>query len=287
MNGVLPVDKPEGPTSHDIVARARRGLGIRRVGHTGTLDPFASGLLLLCVGPATRLAQYLVGLDKAYEATARLGTWTDTLDRTGKVIDSTGAWADLSPDQIRAAFEGQVGQRQQRPPAYSAKKVGGRRAYELARGGETVDLAPIEVEIEQLQVLNIRGPDVSFRLRCSSGTYVRSVAADAGEALGVGAYLTRLRRTAVGSVSIDAALPADQLSERDAAAHRLIAPLEALDHMPVVELAADEVPRIRHGQGVPNLGRAPEGLVALARDRSLVAVAEATDQVLRPRRVLA
>src|SRR5690606_28992033 len=138
--GVLPVDKPEGPTSHDVVALARRALGIRRIGHTGTLDPFATGLLLLCIGPATRLAEYLTGLDKTYEAVARLGVATDTLDHTGEVVQRSDGWQALSPEAVRNAFEEQRGRRLQTPPVYSAKKIGGRRAYELARKG--VELAP-------------------------------------------------------------------------------------------------------------------------------------------------
>ncbi|HSH45652.1 MAG TPA: hypothetical protein VK966_07335, partial [Longimicrobiales bacterium] len=135
MTGILPVDKPEGPTSHDVVAMARRALGVRRIGHTGTLDPFATGLLLLCVGPATRLAEYFSDLSKTYEATARLGVATDTLDRTGSTVSTSEAWRELSPDAIREAFQAEGGTRLQQPPAYSAKRIGGRRSHELAREG--------------------------------------------------------------------------------------------------------------------------------------------------------
>lgn len=286
MNGVLPVDKPEGPTSHDLVAVARRSLGIRRIGHTGTLDPFATGLLLLCVGQATRLAEYLTGLDKTYEATARLGVRTDTLDRTGAVLDDSDAWRDLDDARIRAAFEGQIGQRFQTPPAYSAKKVGGRRAYERARAGDAVALDPVAVEILDLDVLGVDGPDVRFRVTCSSGTYVRTIAADAGASLGVGAHLTALRRTAVGRFAVDTALPVERLTDPAAAAAALIAPLDALRHMPVVELTDEEADHIRHGRAVTAHGRGGEGTVALALNERLLAVADSAGGTIRPRKVL-
>jgi tRNA pseudouridine55 synthase len=287
MIGVLPVDKPEGPTSHDIVAIARRGLGIRRIGHTGTLDPFATGLLLLCVGQATRLAEYLTGLDKTYEATARLGIRTDTQDRTGTTLGTSEAWRDLSEARIYEAFVEQVGHRVQTPPAYSAKKVGGRRAYDRARAGETVDLKPIDVEIQDLHVLAVDGPDVRFRVRCSSGTYVRTLAADAGDTLGVGAHLIELRRTAVGRFTVEAALTVELLADGVTAAAALIPPLAALDHMPAVMLTEEEATHVRHGRSIPADGRVVgPGPVALALAGQLMAVAESDGNVLRPRKVL-
>jgi tRNA pseudouridine55 synthase len=287
MNGVLPVDKPQGPTSHDIVALARRGLGVRRIGHTGTLDPFASGLLMLCVGPATRLAEYLTGLDKTYEATARLGVRTDTQDRTGTTVATSDAWRDLSADAIRDAFAEQVGERLQTPPAYSAKKVGGRRSYDRARAGEALELDAVPVVIRDLEVLDVSGCDVRFRLTCSSGTYVRTVAADAGDALGVGAHLIELRRTAIGRFGIDRALSADRLADTEAAGEALIPPLDALRHLPAVAVTEEEAALIRHGRGIPAAGRGAEGTVVLAFGGSLLAVAESDGSVLRPRKVLA
>jgi tRNA pseudouridine55 synthase len=287
MNGVVPIDKPEGPTSHDMVAAVRRSLGIRRIGHTGTLDPFASGLLLLCVGPATRLAEYLTGLDKRYEATARLGVRTDTLDRTGAVVAEEAGWAELTEGAVRAAFEGQKGRRAQRPPAFSAKKVGGRRAYRAARAGEALDLAVVEVEIRELVVVGIDGPDVRFRIHCSSGTYVRAVAADAGEALGVGAHLTGLRRTAIGGLTVEEAVPPDRIDDAGALAAALIQPLAALRHLPVLELAPTEAAHVRHGRAIGAEGRGGAGLVALAVDGELLAVAESDGDRIRPRKVLA
>lgn len=284
MTGILPVDKPAGPSSHDMVAVARRALGLRRIGHTGTLDPFATGLLLLCLGPATRLAEYLVGLEKEYEATARLGVTTDTLDHTGEVVGESAEWAELAEPVIRAAFEEQAGTRLQTPPIYSAKKIAGRKAYELARAGEAVTPEPVEVAIHSLDVLAVEGADVRFRMRCSSGTYVRAVARDAGEALGVGAHLTALRRTAVGRFRADDAIPPDRLEDPEAVRSALMTPLASLAHLPALELSEEDRTRIGHGQRL-TAGNAPAGLLALVQDGELLAIAESVDGVIRPRKV--
>jgi tRNA pseudouridine55 synthase len=288
MIGVLPIDKPEGPTSHDVVAAARRALGVRRIGHTGTLDPFATGLLLLCVGPATRIAEYFGGLKKAYAATARLGVETDTLDRTGVVTATSGGWQEVDEDGVRRAFDDQVGRRLQAPPAYSAKKIAGRRAYELARDGQDVAPAPVEVEIHELRVVGF-DPDhglVRFEITCSTGTYVRAVARDAGHALGVGAHLTELRRTAIGGFSVDRALPFDGLGDAAAVNTVLVPPLEALAHLPLVRLEEGEEVAVRHGRGIPARGRAPKGTVVLAAGGQLIAVAASDGTSLQPRKVL-
>lgn len=286
MTGILPVDKPEGPSSHDMVAAARRGLGLRRIGHTGTLDPFATGLLLLCLGRSTRLAEYLVGLEKSYDATARLGVTTDTLDHTGALTGESEAWSALDDARVRAAFEEQAGTRLQTPPIYSAKKIEGRKAYELARNGRAVMPEPVEITIYSLEVTAIAGPVVRFRMRCSSGTYVRAVARDAGEALGVGAHLTALRRTSIGRFRVEDALSVDHLDDPTAVRAALVPPLAALDHLPVRALDADEVRRIGHGQRLPAAG-APVGVLVLSTDGELVAVAESDGETIRPRKVFA
>lgn len=285
MIGVLPVDKPEGPTSHDVVAMARRALKTRRIGHTGTLDPFATGLLLLCIGATTRLAEYLTGLDKTYEAVARLGVTTDTLDHTGEVTGRSDSVEQLTPAAIREAFEDQQGRRLQAPPAYSAKKIGGRRAYDLAREGVAVAPDPVEVEIQEIAVIRQEGPEVTFRLRASSGTYVRAVARDAGETLGVGAHLVQLRRTRIGAFDVSAAVPVSRLDDDAAVRAALLAPLASLRHLPVVDVDELEAGRVRHGQALDGRGRAPVGLVALAADHELLAVAESDGARLRPRKV--
>lgn len=286
MTGILPVDKPVGPSSHDMVAMARRSLRLRRIGHTGTLDPFATGLLLLCLGPATRLAEYLVGLDKCYDATARIGVTTDTLDHTGTVIGESEEWAALDEARIRAAFEEQVGTRLQTPPVYSAKKIGGRKAYELARDGRAVTPKPVEVTIHSLEVTAIAGPEVRFRMRCSSGTYVRAVARDAGDALDVGAHLTALRRTSIGRFRVEDALSVDHLDDIAAVRAALVAPLRALDHLPARALDEEEVLKVGHGQRLAAAG-APSGLLALSADGELVAIAESDGETIRPRKVFA
>lgn len=248
--GVLPVDKPAGPTSHDIVDAARRALRERRIGHTGTLDPFATGLLLLCVGAATRLAEYLTGLPKSYTATARLGVTTDTLDPEGTVTRTSDAWRALTPQVVRRAFEAHVGERSQLPPAFSAKKVGGERLYERARRGEEVHAAPAPVIVHALAVLECDLPDVVFALTCSSGTYVRAVARDVGEALGVGAHLTALRRTGIGTHRVEGALPLEDLADPERVRAALLSPLDALAHLARLELRAEDVESVAHGRPV-------------------------------------
>lgn len=288
MIGILPVDKPEGPTSHDIVQRLRRTLGQRRIGHTGTLDPFASGLLVLCVGPATRLAEYLEPLRKTYRATAVLGVTTDTDDRTGDILRVNDAWEDLDGASITRAFTDQMGERMQRPPAFSAKKVDGERLYRRARRGEDVQPAPVPVTIHDLVVESRDGPGVTFRVECGAGTYIRAIARDAGEALGVGAHLAELRRTRVGRYTVDAAAPAAALDDADALASFLEPPLTALEHLPRLDLDDDDARRVRHGSALPRPDSFHhDGPIALALHDELVAVAEITERGLQPRKVFA
>ena len=283
--GVLPLDKPEGPTSHDMVARARKALGERRVGHTGTLDPFASGLLLLCVGKATRLAQFLTGLDKGYEAVARLGVRTDSEDRDGTVVSETDDWTGLDAravDEALAPFRGEI---RQVPPQFSAKKVGGEAMHRKARRGEHVPLEPRAVHIHELELLDVTLPHVRFRVRCSSGTYVRSLARDLGEALGVGAHLTHLRRTSVGGFDVDGALPATALDQPAAVEAAWISPLEALAHLPRVRVDEAGATELGHGRVVQGTGAADADTVAVSLGEELVAVGTVTEGVLKPRKV--
>ncbi|MEJ2186737.1 MAG: tRNA pseudouridine(55) synthase TruB [Gemmatimonadota bacterium] len=283
MIGVLPVDKPEGPTSHDIVALARRGTGVRRVGHTGTLDPFASGLLLLCMGRATRLAEYLHPLPKTYIAVARIGQATTTDDRTGDVVSVSDGWRELSEAAVADAFTGQQGARLQVPPAFSAKKVDGERLYRRARRGEAVEIAPAPVDIFRLEIRRMEIPEVEFEVECSAGTYVRAIARDAGEALGVGGHLSYLRRTRIGAFDVRKALDVEQL-DPEHAAHALIAPLAALAHLPRVDIDDEAAQRIRHG-GALLMADQPAGPLALAHGGELVAVAEADGDHVRPKKV--
>src|SRR5688500_16177061 len=211
--GLLLVDKPAGMTSHDVVARARRVLSVRKVGHAGTLDPMATGLLVLGVAAATRLLGHVAGHDKTYDATIRLGAVTVTDDREGEVL-STASTAVLDDDAIRAALAAQTGALQQVPSSVSAVKVDGRRSYDRVRAGEAVELAPRSVTVHGLDVHRIDRPtpdlvDVDVTVSCTAGTYIRAIARDAGALLGVGGHLTALRRTQSGPFTIERAAPVE------------------------------------------------------------------------------
>jgi tRNA pseudouridine55 synthase len=287
--GILPVDKPVGPTSHDVVGAVRRALKTRAVGHTGTLDPFASGLLLVCVGPATRLAEYFAPLPKTYVATMRLGESTNTDDHTGEVISSSDAWRELPPERIEAALAEQVGEIQQVPPAFSAKKVEGERMYDVARRGGEVDLPPVAVTIYAIRVISIDLPDVVFEVECGSGTYIRAIARDVGAALSVGGHLRELRRTRIGPHDVARAVPMDRLAEAEFVADAMIAPADALAHLPRVVADARGEADVRHGRALP----APEDLrvtgpvAIVGADGGLLAVGESADGIVRPRKVFA
>lgn len=285
--GFLLVDKPTGPTSHDVVQSVRRALGERRVGHTGTLDPFASGLLVLCVGPTTRLAEYLAGCDKEYVATLRLGQRTTTHDTEGEVVEESEGWRGLGApalEEALAAFRGPVFQR---PPRFSAKKVEGEAAYRRARRGEAVELEPVEVTVHELELLATELPLVRLRLRCSSGTYVRALARDLGAHLGVGAHLTELRRTRVCGLRVeDAARGA--LDDPDALMRGWVLPSRALAHLPSVTVEPSEAERLAHGQSIadPDSGANEEEPLLVLEGGALVAVATREGALLRPRKVL-
>src|SRR6185437_6157219 len=223
MNGVLVIDKSSGMTSHDVVARARHILHERRIGHTGTLDPFATGVLVIMLGKATRLSQFLTGVDKEYEAIIRLGYPTDTGDRTGKPLSGPPPTQvrNWTEEEIEAALQSLRGDIDQTPPMYSAKKVEGKKLYELARRGEMVEREPARVCIYEFEAIkpdgqlikdNLDGTfDLHTRVSCSSGTYIRTLAEDLGKRLYVGAHLAELRRTRVGDLRIERAITLDQL----------------------------------------------------------------------------
>lgn len=261
-DGILLVDKPEGPTSHDVVARARRALRIRAIGHTGTLDPMATGLLPLVVGRATRLAQFL-SHDKGYEACIRLGTTTDTWDRTGAVIAGPiDAARCPSQAEIEACLASFVGNHLQRPPSYSAKMIDGVRAHTLARRGATVDVPPVSVTLFSAELREIAPPLVRVVVRCSAGYYVRTLAHELGERLGCGACLDTLRRTLVGPFSVENAVTL-AIVEADPvrAGAALITMVDALSHLARVDLNESDVTRVRHGNeiAVPNDVLVPGG----------------------------
>lgn len=287
---ILRVDKPEGPTSHDIVMWARRGFGVRRVGHTGTLDPFASGLLVLCLGPATRLAEYLSGLDKEYVAEVQLGVSTDTLDRDGEDLEVRSVPENVDVSGVQEALNRFIGRIDQVPPQFSAKKVDGERMYRRARRGETMDLKPVEVTIRELEVLECDTPKVRIRVVCSAGTYIRALARDLGDVLGVGAHLSALRRTAVGAFRVEDAVAAEVLRDDDAlqAIEAMwVTPAAALSHLPHVVASDDEVERLRMGQRIPISGDLPTHVpVAILGKGELVGVGVSDGSVLRPKKVL-
>jgi tRNA pseudouridine55 synthase len=288
-SGVLPVDKPEGPTSHDVVARVRRALGTRQVGHTGTLDPFASGLLLVCFGSATRLAEYLTPLPKTYRAVMRLGVSTDTDDHTGAVVAERALGAEVDAARVAAALAAQVGEIRQVPPAYSAKKVGGERMYDVARRGGVVAMEAVPVTIHAIRVLRIDLPEVEFEVECGSGTYIRAIARDAGEALGVGGHLRALRRTRSGPHDVAAAVPLAALDDREAVASAILTPAAAVSHLPSVRVDAAGAEDLRHGRAVPVSGDVPAGVpvAILSAEGALLAVGARTGDRVRPRKVLA
>lgn len=286
-DAVLPVDKPEGPTSHDVVATARRALGTRKVGHTGTLDPLASGLLLLCVGRATRLSEYLSGLDKTYVAEARLGARTDTGDREGAVVAEDEGWRGLMPRQVEDALARFQGELEQVPPQFSAKKVGGVPMHRRARKGQSVELAPRPVTVHEISATEVELPLVRFRVRCSSGTYIRALARDLGDALGVGAHLTALRRTDVGRFGVDGAPTPEKLLDEERVGRAWIDPLEALGHLPRMDVSAQDAEALRHGRFLPAPGTERFGELVVAHGGRLVAIATVKGDELRPRKVFA
>ncbi len=269
MDGILIIDKPAGLTSHDVVDQVRRILRVRRVGHTGTLDPFATGVLVVMVGRATRLAQFLSAVEKEYEAVIRLGYATDTGDRTGKRIsddsDSAhgGRAGGLSDQEIETALAGLRGEIDQVPPMYSAKKQAGRKLYELARRGEEVERPAVRVNIHEFEAVrngeelikdNGDGTfDILARVVCSTGTYVRTLAEDFGRGVKTGAHLAELRRTRVGDFHIDSAHTLQQLQDAvadEAIGTLLRSPDEALGRLPAVDLSSDDIRRVRNGVAV-------------------------------------
>ncbi|MEN9923442.1 MAG: tRNA pseudouridine synthase [Actinomycetota bacterium] len=280
-NGFTFIDKPEGLTSHDVVAQVRRLLATKKVGHAGTLDPFATGLLILGVNKATRLLTFLVGLDKSYSATVRLGESRDTDDKEG-AITATSSVSHLEEGQIRDVVASFRGQQMQIPSTYSAKKISGQTAYSLARRGESVELAAKQIEIKELSILQIsivdEFIDIGIELTCSSGTYVRALARDIGNVLGVGAHLTKLRRLSVGSFSVNEARNIESLeihSMKDICSKV----------MPISDVTADQVQAIRHGK--PLQLDVPNGVRALVNADDVIAIIDAVEGKVHYKVVLA
>lgn len=281
---VLPVDKPEGPTSHHVVALARRAFGVRRIGHTGTLDPFASGLLMLCVGNATRIAEYLTNLPKQYRAVMRLDGRTITDDNTSDLIEPSERWRQLTSNDIQRALATQVGDITQLPPQYSAKKIDGERAYDIARRGDVATLTPAEVTIYGITLIRAELPEVEFDVECSSGTYIRSIARDVGALLGTGGYLTKLRRTHIGTHNVESAVAVEELTNQDKVRAAMLTPSQALAHLPAMELTEEQERAIRFGQSLETHVN-PVPTIVLVRQGLLVAIGAIHGTRLSPRKV--
>ena len=282
MNGVLVIDKPQGPTSFEVVRRVRSALGLKRAGHTGTLDPMATGVLPVCLGEATKLAGLLTEGDKAYDAVVRLGVVTDTQDVTGTVLE-TRAVPPLSTELLEAALQRFRGTFSQVPPMYSAVKVKGKRLYERARAGESVERTPRQVTVYSLVLRDFSASECTLSVRCSKGFFVRTLAEDLGRALGCGGALKSLRRTASGPFGLDRALPLSQVEALGVAGPegraelgaRIVSMADALPDLPVVRVSERDVAHVMHGVPLVLGSSAPEGRVrVLAPDGTLLAVGD-------------
>ncbi len=262
MDGVLIIDKPAGMTSHDVVAQVRKILRIKRVGHTGTLDPFATGVLVVMVGRATRLARFLDKDKKGYKAVVRLGFTTDTGDRTGKRKEETGnRKEELSKEKLAEVLQGFLGETEQMPPMYSAKKIEGKKLYELARKGVEIERKPVRINIYELELspqdngeaflLNPDGTaELKINVLCSAGTYIRVLAEDIGKKLETGGHLAELKRTRAGKFDLSRAVRLERLAEiaeQEKSSELLIPMNEAVSHLPEVELSAEDIKRVAHG----------------------------------------
>ncbi len=272
MDGLLLIDKPAGPTSHDVVAAVRRALGTRRVGHAGTLDPGATGLLVVLAGRATRLARFVALLDKRYRGTIRLGCETGTDDAGGEPLERDTTWRQRTRDELAAALARVAARPTQAPPRVSAKKVAGERAYRLARRGEAplLEAVPVTIHALALESFDAAAGEAVVDVRCGAGTYVRAIARDVGRELGSRAHLAALRRLAIGPWTVDEALGLADLAEAGGA----LRPMEeAVRHLPALELQAAEAAALAHGRKI-EAPRGPEGPAAAFEGGRLVAVAE-------------
>jgi tRNA pseudouridine55 synthase len=282
MFGLLNIDKPAGCTSRDVVNRVQRFVRPHKVGHAGTLDPLATGVLVVAIGPATRLVEYVQQTPKTYQGTFLLGRTSDTEDIEGKVIQLPNS-AVPTREEILAAIPQFVGAIEQRPPAYSALKIAGQPAYKLARRGEQPDLAPRRVEIHSIELVRYDYPELELLVRCGSGTYIRSLGRDLAESLGTGSVMSQLRRLAIGPFAVEDALAADELSADDIEA-RLLSPLLAVDHLPRITLTDAEIVRVAQGQFIAATGIAPASeIAAVDHEGQLIAILASTGEGrLRP-----
>jgi tRNA pseudouridine55 synthase len=284
MDGLLNIDKPCGMTSHDVVQRVRRVTGIRRVGHAGTLDPLASGVLVVGIGRSTRLLEYVMGRPKTYETTVRLGQTTTTYDAEGEVVQSRPV--AVSDAAIAAALPRFTGTITQTPPAWSAIKVEGVPLYKRARQGEAVTVPSRTVTVYELACTARRETELDLRVVCGSGTYIRSLAHDLGEALGCGGHVVALRRTTLGSFDVAEGVALDRLSA-DNWRDWLLPPARAIDHLPILHLDADQVTDALCGRPVARRAGDPEAPLVSGRDAAggLVGLLAADEAAWRPHKI--
>jgi tRNA pseudouridine55 synthase len=284
IDGVLNIDKPDGLSSHDVVNRIRRLTGIRKVGHTGTLDPLATGVLVICVGRATRLAEYVSGQPKNYLANILLGQETDTYDQEGRIIAQNPV--SVTKAELEAALLQFHGEIQQIPPMYSAIKVEGQPLYKHARKGEVFDLKARTVHIECLEILHWQTPHLGLHIECSSGTYIRSIAHDLGQILGCGGVLSSLRRTAVGRFQIDDAAPLNLLREDNWQTYLLKSEV-AVSHLKKVEFESDAAMALYYGQKIPAMPDQESGHLHRAFDENgqFIGILTVDEGLWRPKKI--
>ena len=300
MDGFLIIDKPEGFTSHDVVAKVRKILGIKRVGHTGTLDPFATGVLVIMIGRATRLAQFLDKDRKSYQALMRLGFSTDTGDKTGTRKEEEIKKVEISPEDLKEVMGRFIGESNQTPPMYSAKKIEGKKLYELARQGVEIERKPVRIKISQLKAIPHENgeifsynedstADISFIVTCSAGTYIRVLAEDIAKDLGTSAHLVELRRTSAGAFDLAQAITLETLAEmkEKGGLGKVLLPLQtAVPNMHEIILSPEDTGQILHGKQIVVLERFKEGQQVKLLDarRRMIAIAayEAATKKLQP-----
>lgn len=299
MDGILIIDKPDGITSHDVVSRVRRLLKTKRVGHTGTLDPFATGVMVILVGQATRLAQFLDKDEKEYEAIVRFGFETDTGDRTGSQKSQVPSPNSLTLKDVEAILPEFSGDIEQLPPMYSAKKIDGKKLYESARKGIEVDRKPVNIRISKIEImdnsrmdhLELGTWDLGLRIACSAGTYIRTLAEDIGQKVGTGAHLAELRRTRAGQFELSESNTLDRLAESEDPTTFLLDMAEAVSHLRTIELTDDRVEKTRNGLSTRIYDadyEENEKIQMLNRGGKLVAIGEfdAEDNTVQPKVVL-
>ncbi len=285
VSGFFNIDKPTGMTSHDVVAKIRRGLKLKKVGHAGTLDPMATGVLIICVGSATRLSEYVMHANKQYRARVHLGVTTDTYDAEGEIQQTCDA-GGIQREDVQNALKPFIGDIHQEPPMYSAIKQSGRKLYELARAGQTVERESREVRIESVEITEWSPPEFTLEVVCSAGTYIRSLAFDLGKALGVGAHLSGLTRTASGAFRIEDAVLLDSLLTSENWQAYLTPARVGLKDWPTINFDVGQAEAISHGRSVADKAAVGGHLVLAFNDTNdLIGIVQADSGLWKPHKV--